>query len=771
MLNRFNKGPAQFGPCSVLLFFAKETVPVIRSNRRTMIAIVLLLLLSISAFAADPSIEKRVNDLLGKMTLEEKVGQINQINQGAATGMIVNGKPSTVQVEEAVAAGRIGSMLNVTGAAESNRLQKIAVEKSRLHIPIIFGLDVIHGYRTIFPIPLGMASGWDPASVEAASQIAAREATASGVRWTFSPMVDIARDPRWGRIAEGAGEDPVLGAAIARAYVRGFQGPNMSSPDRLAACVKHYVGYGAAEGGRDYNSVDMSERRLRETYLPPFKAAADAGAATFMSSFNTLDGIPATGNSFTLRKVLKGEWNFQGFVVSDWNSVGEMIPHGVAADGRDAAIKALTAGVDMDMCSSHYINHVAELVKSGEIPQATLDDAVRRILRVKFELGLFDHPYTDEAREKTDILSDAHLQAARSITQKTIVLLKNDGNILPLSKSLKTVAVIGPLADSKLDMLGNWSAKGEAQDAVTVLEGIKAKLPNAQVLTAKGVDVRDASLADLDNAASLAKQADVVVLAVGERGNMSGEASSRAFIDLPGGQRKLIEAIAQTGKPIVMVLMNGRPLALEWEAQQVPAIVETWFSGVQGGNAIADILFGDANPSGKLPVTFPRSLGQVPLYYSYLSTGRPVGVDPEGKWQSQYLDSPNTPLFPFGYGLSYSKFAYSNLKLSSTKLNSKAPIKASVDIQNTSDRAGEEVVQLYTRDLVASVARPVKELKGFQRIALAAGEKKTVEFEVKADDLRFWNRDMKFTTEPGAFKLWIGPNSAEGLETQFELAE
>ncbi len=741
----------------------------IRSHRRAMSAIVLVLLLSVSAFAADATIEKRVNDLLGKMTLEEKVGQINQINQGTATGIVVNGKPSTVQVEEAVAAGRIGSMLNVTGAAESNRLQKIAVEKSRLHIPIIFGLDVIHGYRTIFPIPLGMASAWDPASVEAASQIAAREASASGVRWTFSPMVDIARDPRWGRIAEGAGEDPVLGAAIARAYVRGFQGSSLSSPDRLAACVKHYVGYGAAEGGRDYNSVDMSERKLREVYLPPFKAAAEAGAATFMSSFNTIDGIPATGNNFTLRKVLKGEWNFQGFVVSDWNSVGEMIPHGVAADGSDASVKALMAGVDMDMCSSNYVNHVAELVKSGKIPQATLDDAVRRILRVKFELGLFDHPYTDEAREKSDILTDAHLKAARSITQKTIVLLKNDGNVLPLSKSLKTVAVIGPLADSKLDMLGNWSAKGEAQDAVTVLEGIKAKLPNANVVSTKGVDVTDPSLADLDNAVAMAKQADVVVLAVGERGSMSGEAASRAFIDLPGSQRKLVEAIAQTGKPVVMVLMNGRPLALQWESEHVPAIVETWFSGVQGGNAIADILFGDANPSGKLPVTFPRSLGQVPLYYSYLSTGRPVGVDPEGKWQSMYLDSPNTPLFPFGHGLSYSKFAYSNLKLSSTKLNSKAPIKASVEVQNTSDRPGEEVVQLYTRDVVASVARPVKELKGFQRIALAAGEKKTVEFEVKADDLRFWNGDMKYVTEPGAFKLWIGPNSAEGLESQFEL--
>lgn len=742
----------------------------IRSHRRTILSAVLVLLFSTGALAGE-SVDKRVHDLLGRMTLEEKVGQINQINQGDATGIIVDGKPTTMQVEEAIAAGRIGSMLNVTGAAESNRLQRIAVEKSRLHIPLILGFDVIHGYRTIFPIPLGMASSWDPSSAESASQVAAREASASGVRWTFAPMVDIARDPRWGRIAEGAGEDPFLGSAMARAYVRGFQGADMSSPDRIAACAKHYVGYGAAEAGRDYNSVDMSERKLREVYLPPFKAAAESGAATFMSSFNTLDGVPATGNSFTLRKVLKGEWAFKGFVVSDWNSVGEMIPHGVAEDGGDAALKALTAGVDMDMCSGDYINHVADLVKSGKIQQSVLDDAVRRILRVKFELGLFEHPYTDEARERREILTDANLQTARAVAQKSIVLLENEDNILPISKSVKAIAVIGPLADSRAEMLGNWVGKGEASDVVTVLEGIKAKLPNAKVLTTQGIEVTDPSLQDLDNAVSMAKQADVVVLVMGERGSMSGEASSRAFIDLPGSQRKLIQAVAQTGKPLVLVLMNGRPLALQWESEHVRAMVETWFSGVQGGNAIADILFGDANPSGRLPVTFPRSLGQVPIYYSALSTGRPIGADPGGKWQSMYLDSPSTPLFPFGYGLSYSKFAYSNLKLSTSKLNLHAPIKASVEVHNTSDRAGEEVVQLYTRDLVASVARPVKELKGFQRITLAPGEKKTVEFEMKAEDLRFWNRDMKFTTEPGTFKLWIGPNSAEGLEAQFELTD
>lgn len=741
----------------------------IRSIRCTAAALVLIVLATLNASAINRSIEQRVDDLLHRMTLEEKVGQINQINQGTATGIVIDGKISTVQVENAIAEGRIGSMLNVTGAAESNRLQKIAVDKSRLHIPLLFGFDVIHGYRTIFPIPLALASSWDPASVEAAAQIAAREATAAGIRWTFSPMVDIARDPRWGRVAEGAGEDPFLGSAMARAYVRGYQGADLSSPDRLAACVKHYVGYGAAEGGRDYNTVDMSERRLRDTYLPPFQAAAEGGAATFMSSFNVLDGIPATGNSFTLRKILKGEWGFKGFVVSDWNSVGEMIPHGYAANGRDAALKGLMAGVDMDMCSSNYISHVVDLVKSGAIPESVLDDSVRRILRVKFELGLFDRPYTDDKRESSDIMAPANLQAARAVAQKSMVLLKNEGNLLPLSKSLKTLAVIGPLADSKPDMLGNWFGKGEAADVVTVLSGIKAKLPSSTILTTKGIDVTDPSLEDVDNAVSLAKRSDVTVLVMGERGDMSGEAASRASIDLPGSQRKLIEAIVQTGKPIVLVVMNGRPLTLAWESKHVLAILESWFPGVQGGNAVADILFGDANPSGKLPVTFPRSIGQVPLYYSSLSTGRPIGSDPAGKYQSVYLDEATTPLFSFGHGLSYSKFAYSNLKLSSSTLAGNAPIKITVELQNTSTRAGEEVVQLYTRDLVASVARPVKELKGFQRVALAPGEKKTVEFLLKADDLRFWDAEMKFKSEPGTFKLWVGPSSAEGLETQFEL--
>ncbi|HYH00972.1 MAG TPA: beta-glucosidase BglX [Terriglobales bacterium] len=721
------------------------------------------------ALVAQTSTEHRVNELLRKMTLEEKIGQLNQINQGMPTGTIVNGNPVTLNVEQAVAEGRIGSMLNVTGAAETNRLQKIAMEKSRLKIPLLFGLDVIHGYRTIFPIPLALASSWDPKAIELSSEIAAREATAAGIRWTFAPMVDVARDPRWGRIAEGAGEDQFLGAEIARAYVRGFQG-NLNSPDRMAACAKHYVAYGAAEAGRDYNSVDLSERKLREVYLPPFKAAAEAGAMTFMSSFNTLGGIPASANEFTLRKILKGEWGFKGFVVSDWNSVGELIPHGVAADGSEAARLALNSGVDMDMCSGEYVRHVAQLVKAGKIPQAVVDDAVRRILRVKFELGLFDRPYTNDAREKSEILTPANLQAARSIAQKTVVLLKNDKNLLPLSKSVSKLALIGPLADSKTDMLGNWIGMGKAEDAVTILEGIKAKLPSAEIVVSKGVDVLEGTDLGIAEAVAAARSADVAILVLGEKGTMSGEAASRASIDLPGKQRQLLQAVLETGKPVVLVLMTGRPLALAWEAERVPAIVEAWFPGVQGGNAVADVLFGDVNPSGRLPVSFPRSLGQVPLYYSELSTGRPL-VDPKATYQSMYLDSPNTPLFPFGYGLSYTTFAYSNLKLSSDKLTKEGKIKVSADVENTGARAGDEIVQLYIRDLVASVARPVKELKGFQRVSLNPGEKKTIEFSITPAQLAFWNAEMKLAAEPGKFKVWVGPNSAEGLEGGFELTE
>jgi beta-glucosidase len=717
------------------------------------------LLLICAAYAQAPKarpadIESRVNQLLARMTLAEKIGQLNQYNIDKQ------------DLESAIAAGKVGSVLNAVGAAQTNALQRLAVEKTRLHIPLLFGHDVIHGYRTIFPIPLGIASTWDPALAELETQIAAREASAAGVRWTFAPMVDIARDPRWGRIAEGAGEDPHLGAAMAAAYVRGFQGQSLSAPDRIAACAKHYVAYGAAEGGRDYNSVDISERKLRDVYLPPFKAAAEAGAATFMSSFNTINGVPASANTFTLRRVLKGEWRFRGFVVSDWNSIGELIPHGVAADRKQAARLAMTAGVDMDMTGDIYLEQLAGLVRSGAIPQALIDDAVRRILRVKFELGLFDHPYVDPDHEQKTLLAPEHLAAARTVAQKSIVLLRNEG-LLPLAKSVGTIAVIGPLADNQTELLGNWFAQGKAEEVVTVLQGIRAKLgPSARVLYRRGVEIDSPTVTGIADAVAAANQADVAILVLGEKGEMSGEASSRADLGLPGVQQQLLEAVVATRKPVVLVLMSGRPLAIPWAAEHVPAILEAWFPGTQGGNAAADILFGDVNPSGKLPVTFPRAVGQVPLYYSHLNTGRPWTSD---RWHTGYLDLPQTPLFPFGYGLSYTKFRYSDVKLSGNRLGPRGELKASVQVTNVGERAGEEVIQLYVHDEIASVARPVKELKGFRRISLAPGESRTIEFLLTPEQLAFWNAEMKFAVEPGAYTVSIGPNSSEGLEARFEV--
>ena len=698
-------------------------------------------------------LDARVNELLAKMTLEEKVGQLN-----------LPGLDKT-DVESLIAAGKAGAVLAALGAEQTNRLQRVAVERSRLHIPLLFGYDVIHGYRTIFPIPLGLASTWDPGAVESAARISAREASASGVRWTFSPMVDIARDPRWGRIAEGAGEDPVLGSAMAAAYVRGYQGSELAAPTSIAACAKHYVGYGAAEGGRDYNSVDMSEGRLREVYFPPFKAAAEAGAASFMSSFNTLNGIPASANRFTLRQVLKGEWGFRGFVVSDWHSISELIPHGVAADTRDAAREALMAGVDMDMSSDAYVDHVADLVRSGAVPISVVDDAVRRILLVKFQLGLFDHPYVVEQHETAALLTAENRAAAREIAQKSIVLLRNEGNVLPLPEFVGAIAVIGPLADSRADMLGSWSGTGTAAEAFSVLEGIRAKT-SAAILYSKGVDVASDSTDGIAQAVEIARQADVVILVLGESAAMSGEAASRSSLDLPGQQEKLLEAIAATGKTIVMVVMSGRPLAISWAAEHVSAILEAWFPGTEGGNAIADVIFGDANPSGRLPVSFPRTVGQVPIYYSHLNTGRPPGVDPV--YQTGYVDIPSSPLYPFGYGLSYSKFAYRNLR-SDAQVGPDGAMKASVDVTNSGSWTGEEVVQLYIRGLVSTIGRPVSELKQFKRIVLKPGETRKVEFKVTRGELASLHPDMRFGVDPGTYGVAIGPNSAEVMEARFEV--
>ena len=728
------------------------------------LGLLILLLVVLNVFLSPVSsstsqshdVESRVNALLAKMSFEEKLGQLQQLD-GEGNG---NFRPEHLDL---VRKGLLGSTLNVRGAARSNQLQRVAVEESRLKIPLIFGFDVIHGYRTIFPIPLGESASWDPATVEKGASVAAAEARASGVHWTFAPMVDIARDPRWGRIAEGAGEDTFFGMAMARARVRGFQGTDYSAQDKVVACAKHFVAYGAAEGGRDYNTTDMSENTLRSVYLPPFKAAVDAGVGTLMSAFNDLNGVPTSANPFTLTQVLRHEWKFDGFVVSDYTAVQELINHGLAADGKDAAQHALNAGVDMEMVSRLFNQHGSALIKEAKVNQATIDEAVRRILRIKFRLGLFDRPYADEGRERAAIMSAANVAAARAAAARSFVLLKNDGGLLPLRKDTKSIAVIGPLGDSKTDMIGSWSGDGKADDAVTLLAGIKSAAPSATVTYAKGCDVKGDSSEGFAEAVRIAQQADVVVMAVGESADMSGEASSRSSLDLPGRQLDLLKAIQQTGKPMVTVLMNGRPLTISWLATNAGAILETWFSGTQGGNAIADVLFGDVNPGGKLPATFPRNIGQVPLYYNHMHTGRPP-VENQ-KYTSKYLDSPWTPLYPFGFGLSYTQFRISNLQLSAPSIRSDGRVTVTVDVENTGQRAGDEVVQLYIRDVAASVTRPVMELRGFQRIALQPGAKRRVEFVLGPEHLGFYNRDLKFVVEPGEFKIMVGANSQDVTET------
>ncbi|HEY2974033.1 MAG TPA: beta-glucosidase BglX [Pyrinomonadaceae bacterium] len=706
------------------------------------------------------NVEARINALLGRMTLAEKLAQLQQLD-GEGNG---NFRPEHVQLARQ---GLLGSTLNVRGAQKTNELQRIAVTESRLKIPLIFGFDVIHGYRTIFPIPLGEAASWDPAAVERAAGIAAAEARAAGVHWTFAPMVDIARDPRWGRIAEGSGEDTYLGSLMARARVRGFQGSDYSAGDKIVACAKHWVAYGAAEAGRDYNTTDVSERTLREVYFPPFKAAVDAGVGTFMSAFNDLNGVPASANHFTLTEVLRREWKFDGFVVSDYTSVEELIKHGVAANGADAAREALNAGVDMEMVSRLYNKHAGELMREGTLSQPTIDEAVRRILRIKFRLGLFDKPYTDEALESAATFNSANVSAAREIAARSLVLLKNDHQALPLAKSVRSIALIGPLADSRPDMLGSWSGDGKAEDAVTLLQGIKAKSPQTSINYAKGCEINGDKVDGFEEALRAARASDVAIVAIGESADMSGEAASRSSLDLPGRQLELVKAVQATGKPTIVVLMNGRSLTINWLAENTPAILETWFAGSQAGNAIADVLFGDVNPGGKLPITFPRAVGQVPLYYNHMNTGRPP--DANNKYSSKYLDVPWTPLFPFGYGLSYTQFKITNLQLSVRRIPLNGKVTVSVDIQNIGKRAGDEVVQLYIRDVAASVTRPVKELKGFQRVTLQPGEKKRIELMLGPEQLAFWNRQMRFTVEPGEFKVMVGANSEDLLETAFEV--
>jgi beta-glucosidase len=730
--------------------------------------LVLLSLLLLFVFSTPPThseqlanVEARVDALLARMTLAEKLGQLQQLD-GEGNG---NFRPEHLDL---MRKGLLGSTLNVRGAQRTNQLQHVAVEESRLKIPNLFGFDVIHGYRTIFPIPLAEASSWDPSLAERSASIAAAETYASGVRWTFAPMVDIARDPRWGRITEGAGEDPFLGAAFARARVTGFQGRDYSAPGKILACVKHFVAYGAAEGGRDYNTTDMSEQTLREIYFPPFHAAVDAGVGSLMSAFNDLNGVPTSANPFTLTKVLRGEWKFDGFVVSDYTAVRELINHGLAANDKDAAEAAINAGVDMEMVSRSFNQHGADLLKEGKLSQATLDEAVRRILRIKFRLGLFEHPYVDEPSENATILTSANRTAAREAAGRSMVLLKNDRETLPLSKSITSLAVIGPLADDRRAPLGWWSGDGKDTDTVTALAGIRGKVsPQTKVIYAKGCEILGDSTAGFAEAVAAARQADAAVVFVGEAKEMVGEAASRSTLDLPGRQMDLVKEIQAAGKPTVVVLINGRPPTIGWIVDNVAAVLEAWMGGTESGNAIADILFGDVNPGGKLPVTFPRTVGQVPIYYNHMNTGRPP--DANNRYNSKYLDVSWTPQFPFGFGLSYTQFKFSNLQLSEVRIKPDGRLTISVTVENTGKRTGDEVVQLYIRDVAASMTRPVKELKGFKRITLKPGETQRVEFTLGPEHLGFYNRDMKYVVEPGEFKVMVGSSSEDVIEKTFEV--
>ena len=736
------------------------------------ITTITLLLFSLFA-SAQQTIDQKVNDLLKKMTIEEKIGQLNQYTgDNQATGPITINPNKQNEIKQ----GLIGSMLNVIGTKYTRGYQELAMQ-SRLKIPLLFGQDVIHGYKTTFPLPLAEAASWDLAAIELGARVAATEAAASGIHWTFAPMVDIGRDPRWGRVMEGAGEDTYLGSKIAYARVKGFQGNKLGDLNSVMACVKHFAAYGAGVGGRDYNSVDMSERMLLETYLPPFKAAVDAGAATFMNSFNDINGIPATGNAHLQRDILKGKWNFQGFVVSDWGSIGEMVAHGYSKDLKEAAYAAITAGSDMDMESNAYRYNLAALVKEGRVSIDLIDDAVKRILRKKFELGLFDDPYrySDAKREEKALANPEHRKAAREMAEKSIVLLKNENQTLPISKNAKTIAFIGPMVKEYKENMGFWSVELPDVDynkwIVSQWDGLQNKVgKNTKLLYAKGCEIEGTNKDGFAEAVETAKQADVVILSIGERRDMSGEAKSRSDIHLPGVQEDLVKAVMATGKPVVVLINAGRPLVFNWTADNVPAILYTWWLGTEAGNAIANVLFGDYNPSGKLPMTFPREVGQVPIYYNHFSTGRPAKDENSTNYVSAYIDLKNSPKYPFGYGLSYTTFDYSGLKLSSTKIKSNESVKVSFQLKNTGKVAGEEVVQLYLKDKFGSVVRPVLELKDFQKLKLNAGESKTIEFTIDKEKLSFYNNKLEWDAEPGDFEVMIGTSSADiKLRSDFEL--
>jgi beta-glucosidase len=706
-----------------------------------------------------------IDNLMKEMTLEEKIGQLTLFTSDMDhTGPFIRD-----HYIDDIKAGRVGAIFNAYTAEYTRELQRMAVEETRLGIPMLFGYDVIHGHRTIFPIPLGETASWDMEAIQESARIAALEATAEGLHWTFSPMIDVTRDPRWGRVAESSGEDPFLTARVARAKVRGYQGDDLKDLHTMLATAKHFAAYGAPQAGRDYHTVDMSEITLRNKFLPPFKATVEEDIATFMTAFNDLFGVPATGSEYLLTQILRDEWGFEGFVVTDYTSINEMVPHGFARDNKHAAELAINAGVDMDMQGSVFNDYLVELVNEGKVSEKTIDIAVRRILTMKYKLGLFEDPYrySDPEREEKYVMTDEHIAFARDFSRKSIVLLKNENKTLPLSDDVNSIALIGPMADNQRDLIGSWSAAGDYTKSVTLRQGIINRQGNrTRINYAKGSTVNDLDKSGFSEAIRAAAASDVVIMALGEHYWQSGEAASRSNIDLPGVQEELFNEIVKLGKPVIVVLMNGRPLTLENVDEKASAILETWFLGTTTGDAIADVLFGDYNPSGKLPVTFPRNVGQIPIFYNERNTGRPKSED---KFTSKYLDVPNSPLYPFGYGLSYTTFEYSDITLSSNELKLNETLTASVYITNTGGRTGEEVVQLYIRQLVGSITRPVKELKAFEKVALEPGERKEVTFDLTWKDLAFYNARNEFKAEPGEFHLFIGTNSADVQQTQFTL--
>ncbi|MEI8047490.1 MAG: beta-glucosidase BglX [Bacteroidota bacterium] len=735
---------------------------------------------------SDPKMKAFVDGLMKKMTLDEKIGQLNL----PASGDFTTGSIASSNIGNKIKEGKVGGVLNIRSVEKIRETQRVAVEESRLKIPLIFGLDVIHGYKTIFPIPLALSCTWDMDLIEQSARIAAQEASADGLNWTFSPMVDISRDPRWGRVAEGAGEDPWLGSRVGEAMVKGYQGEDLKNNNTIMACVKHFALYGAIEAGRDYNTVDMSLVRMYNEYLPPYLAAFKAGAGSAMSSFNEINGIPATANKWLMTDLLRKQWGFKGFVVTDYTAILEMIEHGVGKNLKDVTLLAQNAGIDMDMVSEGFLLHSKELLKEGKVSQKTIDDACRRILEAKYKLGLFDDPYryTSDYRAKNEMLTPENRKAARIIAENSIVLLKNDNRLLPLDPS-KTIALIGPLANNQREMIGTWSAAGDLTNAVSVLSGIKSLLgPNAKVnyamgcnlLTDKDLLIKISGKKYVDSrtddemiteAYHTASNADIIVAVLGEPAELSGEASCRTDIGLPGRQLELLKTLLKTGKPIVLVLMSGRPITMEFEAANVPAILEAWHGGIEAGNAVADILYGKHNPSGKLTMTFPVNVGQIPIYYNHKNTGRPYVGDRNDKYKSFYLDVENAPLYPFGYGLSYTTFDYSDLRSDKQKLPMNGTLTISVTITNSGKYDGSEVAQLYIRDMIGSITRPVKELKGFQKVFLKAGESRTLKFSLTSADLAFYNSDLQLKAEPGDFKVFVGTNSASCLETGFELTK